>query len=179
MGQSRWIDDDKIGGSGHQVFRATSPLSRGTLKSTGCEKLSIHFCADGDTIETVFRTVISGNQLSNYGPVSDLCGEYSAYQTRTGRPVLARQFDPLSEPAKSLITTPTPSIEIPAQDFLCKSTRNEWKGFHNKIEWQRFVLMQGSWKQLSSDSTSWQSTLTSSHILQNQRHVVSTVCHEI
>ena len=42
----------KIGESGHPVFRATSPLSRGTLKSKGGGKLSIHFCADGDTVET-------------------------------------------------------------------------------------------------------------------------------
>ena len=60
--------------SGHTVFRATSPLSRGTLKSKGGGKLSIHFCADQGTIETVFRTIISVNQLSIYGAVSDLCG---------------------------------------------------------------------------------------------------------
>ena len=47
----------RFGESGHPVFRATSPLSRGTLKSKGGGKLSIHFCADEDTIETVFRTV--------------------------------------------------------------------------------------------------------------------------
>ena len=35
----------KFGDSGHPVFRATSPLSRGTLKSKGGGKLSIHFCA--------------------------------------------------------------------------------------------------------------------------------------
>ena len=58
--------------SGHPVFRATSPLSRGTLKSKGGGKLSIHFCADGDTIETVFRTILSVNQLSIYGAVSDV-----------------------------------------------------------------------------------------------------------
>ena len=45
--------------SGHPVFRNTNPLSRETLKSKGCGKLSIHFCADGDTVETVFRTIIS------------------------------------------------------------------------------------------------------------------------
>ena len=48
----------KFGESGHPVFRATSLLSRGTLKSKGGGKLSIHFCADGGTIETVFRTII-------------------------------------------------------------------------------------------------------------------------
>ena len=36
----------KSGESRHPVFRATSPLSRGTLKSRGGGKLSIHFCAD-------------------------------------------------------------------------------------------------------------------------------------
>ena len=65
----------KFGESGHPVFRATSPLSRGTLKSKGSGKLSIHFCADGDTIETVFRKIISVNQLSIYGAVSDSCEE--------------------------------------------------------------------------------------------------------
>ena len=107
--------------SGHPVFRATSPLSRGTLKSTGGGKLSIRFCADGDTIETNLRTFFYVSQLSSNGAVSDLWEEYSACQTRTGRPVLARQSDPVFEPAKLLTTTPTPSIEIPAQEnFLQK-----------------------------------------------------------
>ena len=61
----------KFSESGHPVFRATSPLSRGTLKSKGGGKFSIHFCADEGTIETVFRTFISVNQLSIYGAVSD------------------------------------------------------------------------------------------------------------
>ena len=103
--------------SGHPVFRATSPFSRGTLKSKGGGKLSIHFCADGDTVETVFRTIISANQLSIYGAVSDLCDEYSVCHARTGRPVLAGQSDPLFEPAR-LLMTPTPSTEVPAQEKL-------------------------------------------------------------
>ena len=90
--------------SGHPVFRATSPLSRGTLESKGGGKLSIHFCADGDTIETVFRTMISVNQPSIYGAVSDLCDEYSACQAKTERPVLAGQSDLLFEPASLLMT---------------------------------------------------------------------------
>ena len=62
-----------FGECGHTVFRATSPLSRVTLKSEGDGKLSIIFRADGDTIETVFRTIVSVNQLSIYGAVSDVC----------------------------------------------------------------------------------------------------------
>ena len=36
------------------IFRATTPLSRGKLKSKGHGKLSIHYCADQATIETIF-----------------------------------------------------------------------------------------------------------------------------
>ena len=97
----------KFGESGHPVFRATSPLSRGTLKSRGGGKLSIHFCADGKTIETVFRTIISVNQLSIYGAVSELCEEYKACHVRTVRPVLVGQSDPLFVPTSSLMKTPS------------------------------------------------------------------------
>ena len=84
----------KFGQSGHPVFRATSPLSRGTLKSKGGGKLSIHFCADGDTIETVFRTIISVNELSIFGAVSDACEEYRICQSKNGETRAGRQSDP-------------------------------------------------------------------------------------
>ena len=108
----------KFSESGHSVFRSTSPLSRGTLKSKGGGKLSIHFCADGDTIETVFLTTICVNQLSVYGAVSDVCEEYKACQVRTVRPVLAGQSDPCFEPASLLTKTPTPSTNDPVQEDL-------------------------------------------------------------
>ena len=82
------------------------------------EILSIHFCANGDTIETVFRTIISVNQLSIYGAVSDLCDDYRTCQARTGRPVLAGQSDPLFEPASLLMTTLTHSTEVRAEEDL-------------------------------------------------------------
>ena len=39
--------------SGHTIFRATSPLSKGQLKGKGHGKLSIHYCADSETITTI------------------------------------------------------------------------------------------------------------------------------
>ena len=75
----------KFSESGHPGFSATSPLSRGTLKSKGGGKLSMHFCADEGKIETVSRTIICVNQLSIYGAVSDLCEEHKACHVRTGR----------------------------------------------------------------------------------------------
>ena len=135
----------RFGESGHPVFRATSPLSRGTLRSKCCGKLSIHFCADGDTIETVFRTIISVDQPSIYGAVSDLCDEYRACQERTGRPVLARQSDPLFEPASLLMTTLTLSTEVFAQeDSLQKYKERVEKVITTRSRDQKLVLMQDS-----------------------------------
>ena len=72
--------------SGHPIFRATIPLSRSILKSKGHGKLSIHFTADYPTIETIFRIIISANQLSIYGAVANICQEFQAYQDRSGEP---------------------------------------------------------------------------------------------
>ena len=62
--------------SGHPTFRATTPLSRGTLKSNGRGKLSMHFAADVDTIDTIYRIILSVNQLSVYGAVAAVCEEF-------------------------------------------------------------------------------------------------------
>ena len=59
--------------SRHPVFRATSPLSQGQLKSKGGGKLSIHYCADLETIKTVFRTITSVSQLSLHGAAAEMC----------------------------------------------------------------------------------------------------------
>ena len=84
--------------SGHPIFRATTPLSRGILKSKGHEKLSIHFTADFPTIETIFRIIISAGQLSLYGAVANICEEFEAHQDRSGEPdVLMGQSIVLSE----------------------------------------------------------------------------------
>ena len=85
--------------SGHPVFRATSPLSRGVLKSKGGGKLSIHYCADFSTIETVFPTITSVNQLSLYGAVAEMCEEYESCHDRTGGPVVRGQSSPSFEPS--------------------------------------------------------------------------------
>ena len=54
-------------------FRATTPLSRSKLKSKGHGKLSIHFTADYSTIETIFRIIISANQLSVFTEQWRIC----------------------------------------------------------------------------------------------------------
>ena len=93
------------------------------LKSKGGGKLSILFCADEGTIETVFRTIISVNQLSIYGAVSDLCDECKSCHVITGRIVLVGQSDPLFEPASLLMKTPTPSTGDPVQEDLLQKCK--------------------------------------------------------
>ena len=74
--------------SAHPIFRATTPLSRGQLKSKGRGKLSIHFTADRDTVDTIYRIILSVNQLSVYGAVAAICEEFEDHQDRTGQPVI-------------------------------------------------------------------------------------------
>ena len=84
--------------SGCSIFRATTPLSRCNLKSKGHGKLSIHFVADQETIETIFRIIVSANQLSLYGAVANICEEYESLHDRSGQPdVLMGQSIVLSE----------------------------------------------------------------------------------
>ena len=70
------------------------------------------------TIEIVYRTITSVNQLSIYGAVSDLYEEYKTCHVRTGRLVLVGQSDPLFVPTSSLMKTPTLSTDDPAQEDL-------------------------------------------------------------
>ena len=87
------------------------------LKSKGGGQLSTHFCADEGTIESVFRTIISVNQLSIYGVVSDLCGECKSCHVRTARLVLVGHSGPLFVPTSVMKTLP-PSTDDPSQEDL-------------------------------------------------------------
>ena len=59
--------------SGCPIFRATTPLSRGQLKNKEHGKMSIHFAAVQETIETTCRIIISVKQLSLCEAVAEMC----------------------------------------------------------------------------------------------------------
>ena len=61
--------------SGHPIFRASSAIEWGELRSKWGRKKSRHFNGSNETIELLLRTVISANQLSIYGAITDLCDE--------------------------------------------------------------------------------------------------------
>ena len=109
----------------HNIFAyftlSLSALSSGILKSKGYGKLSIHFTADYPTIETVFRIIISANQLSIYGAVATICEELETHQDGSGEPdVLMGQSIVLGE--------------IKAEILL----QNENSSNH-QILWQQFI----------------------------------------
>ena len=108
--------------SGCPIFRATTPLSRGKLKSKGHGKLSIHYCADQKTIETMFRIIAFANQLSLYGAVANMCEEFESLQDRSGQPdALMGQSIVLSE-----IKAEVPlEIDIPSHQNLLLQRHEE------------------------------------------------------
>ena len=61
-------------------------LSRSNLKRKGRGKLSFHFAADQDTIDTIYRIILSVNQLSVYEAVAAVCEEFEGHQDRLGEP---------------------------------------------------------------------------------------------
>ena len=71
--------------SGHPIFRDTSALERGELRSKAKGKKSIHFNGSEENIDLILHTIISVNQLSLYGAVADLCRELSKYSRVSGK----------------------------------------------------------------------------------------------
>ena len=111
--------------SGHPTFRATTPLSRGILKSKGHGKLSIHFAADELTIETFFRIIISVNQLRIYGAVAAICEEFENHQDGSGEPeILMGQSIVLGEI----------KAEVPLQNENPLNHQILWQQYIERIE---------------------------------------------
>ena len=129
----------EFGESRHPVFRATrSPLSRGQLKCKGGGKLSIHYCADQETISTVFRTNISVNQLSLQGAVAEMCEEYETFHDRTGQPVVGGQS--ISSFLTSVIKTKClwTVMTLLAKIFYCNNLENELKKLSQQDRLSKF-----------------------------------------
>ena len=111
--------------SGHPTFRATTPLSRGQLNSKGHGQLSIHFAADEFTIETIFRIIISVNQLSINGAVAAFCEEFENHQDGSGEPeILMGQSIVLGEI----------KAEVPLQNENPLNHQNFWQQYIERIE---------------------------------------------
>ena len=130
----------EFGKGKHPVFRATSPLSRGVLKSKGGGKLSIHYCADLDTIETVFRTITSVNQLSFYGAVAEVCEEYESYDDRTGGPAVRGQSSSSFVPSVIKTNMPLNDDDPALKEFLLQRSRERIEKFSQQDRLSKFCM---------------------------------------
>ena len=100
-------------------------IVQGILKSKGHGKLSIHFTADELTIETVFRIIISVNQLTIYGAVAAICEEFENHQDGSGEPeILMGQSFVLGEI----------KAEVPLQNENSLNHQILWQQYMERIE---------------------------------------------
>ena len=113
--------------SGHPIFRATSALDRGFLKSKGGGQLSIHYNGDSTTGKLLFRIVISVNQLSVYGAISDRCEELAQQILDHSFSSTERSVANTNEESESRISpnvvsilTDPPSTNVPVQGDLLR-----------------------------------------------------------
>ena len=75
--------------SGHSIFRGNDSIVQGSAQKQRARKACpIHFTADEDTVDTIYRIILSVNQLSVYGAVAAICEEFEDHQDRTGEPVI-------------------------------------------------------------------------------------------
>ena len=107
-----------------------SSLEKKRSKARG--KLSIHYAADQETVETIFRIIVSANLPSLHGVAAEICEEFESLHERTGRPVVMGQSS--SPLVLSVIKTETPlDCDDPAyQIFYCNNMENEMRSCHNK-----------------------------------------------
>ena len=83
-------------------------------------------------IETIFRIIISVNQLSLYGAVAEMCEEYETFHDRTGQPVVGGQSS--SSLVLSVIKTEVRiMMTLLTKIFCCNSMENELKSYHKKL----------------------------------------------
>ena len=94
--------------------------------------MSILFTADQDTVDTIYRIILSVNQLSVYGAVAAICEEFEDHQDRTGQPViLVGQSIVLGDVKAETLST----MKIPEMTKLFGSnTFNKLNRFHQKTE---------------------------------------------
>ena len=166
--------------SGCPNFRATTPLSRGQFRSKGHGKLSIHYAADQESIETIFRIIVSANQLSLYEAVAEICEEHESLHERTERPDMVMGQ---SIVLNKLVTNLNNNEQ---ETWFCTKTRTSrffhknntfWGKFGPMLNRRIFNLRLCSVEEINSSSLSWKTTSRkwwSNWILENQRQSLRT-----
>ena len=112
--------------SGHPIFRCTSALRRGQLRSKGGGRTTIHFTACDENVQLLLKMIISVNQLSLYGAVADSIKELADDQRAPGKPVGLDQMEEefLTQPPLQKCKPMTSDRET-----CCKITNKDLKNY--------------------------------------------------
>ena len=162
MGQSRWIDDDQNSEKADTQFsdpRVHFPEERSKAKEVENYRYT--------SVPMEIRLKLFFAQL--FLLISSISTEQSQICVMNTVFVKQERWDPSCQDNLTHCWSQQDCwwqhahLRLKFLRLFCKSTKNEWKGSHNRTDWSKFVLMQDSRKQLKSDSTSWQRTLKSSH----------------
>ena len=90
----------------HPLFRASSALERGELRSKGEDKKTIYFNGSEQNVEMILRTVMSANQLSIIGAVADMCREVSKDTMASGKLEAQDPLETMKIPTESPAADP-------------------------------------------------------------------------
>ena len=149
----------KFGVSGLPVFRATNPLSRGTLKSRGGGKLSIHYCVVFTTyewkllFEHLFPLISSVSTEQ-----SQICVKCSNGETCSGKTIRlivcvhneenTYNFDEWSCAWRKIANVPRKSGKViitkscKSVSYWCRIPDNGWRRtvLHDKAHWRVLTI---------------------------------------
>ena len=114
-------------GSSHPIFRCTSALERGELRSKGGGKTSIHLNCSTQYIELLLHVVIFVNQLSLHGAVADMIAELPVDQRAPGKPVASGRLD------EEGIITPPPLAELQANEERQGNPLQKYEGRFERL----------------------------------------------
>ena len=106
-------------------------------------KLSIHCCADLETIETIFRITISVNQLSLYGAVAEMCEEYESLHNRTGQPVVGGQSSSSFVPSVIKTEVPSDCDDLAHKDLLLQQYGERIEKLSQQDKMSKFCMDAG------------------------------------
>ena len=160
MGQSRRADDDQINAEKADTQSSEPQVHclEERLKAKEVENYLFTSVPIGTKLRLYFEQLFLW-MSSVSTEQSQMCEEYGSCQTRTGRPVLAGQSDPLFEPANLLLMTPRFSTEIPAQEnwvqkYKERMERLSQKDLLTELYWCR--ILESSWSRtVLHDKAQW------------------------
>ena len=104
------------------------------------ENCRIHYSADLETIETIFRIIVSANQLRLYGAVAEICEEYETLHDRTEQPFVGGQSS--SSLVLSVIKTEVPldCDELAHKDLLLQQYGEQIEKLSQQDKLSKFCM---------------------------------------